>query len=67
MSTDEEEIAEEYRSSLKDLVLNSKPLITMLTMLAEENITHAGVIVKAIEEHIKEVRIGWLHDYIYHT
>lgn len=66
MNTDEEEIAEEYRSSLKDLVLNSKPLITMLTMLAEENITHAGVIVKAIEEHIKEVRTGRLYD-IYHT
>ncbi|KAK3872375.1 hypothetical protein Pcinc_022590 [Petrolisthes cinctipes] len=55
MNTDEDEIAGEYRSSLKDLILNSKPLITMLTMLAEENKTHAAVIVKVIEVHIKEV------------
>lgn len=55
MSADAEEVAEEYRSSLRDLVNNSKPLITMLTMLAEENRAHASVIVKVIEEHIQEV------------
>ncbi|XP_050689942.1 uncharacterized protein LOC126982137 isoform X2 [Eriocheir sinensis] len=52
---DVEEVAEEYRSSLRDLVNNSKPLITMLTMLAEENRAHAAVIVKVIEEHIHEI------------
>lgn len=54
-STENEEVAEEYRSSLKDLTVNSKPLITMLTMLADENRPHASVIVKVIEEHIHEV------------
>ena len=51
------EIEEEYKSSLSDLTVNSKPLITMLTMLAEEYKPHASVIVKSIEEHIKNVCI----------
>ncbi|KAK7083093.1 hypothetical protein SK128_015199 [Halocaridina rubra] len=46
------EVADEYSSSLSDLSMNSKPLITMLTMLAEENLAHASVIVKVIEKHI---------------
>ncbi|KAK8723487.1 hypothetical protein OTU49_011736 [Cherax quadricarinatus] len=54
-ASDSDEVAEEYRSSLKDLMINSKPLITMLTMLADENRPHAAVIVKVIEEHIQEV------------
>lgn len=62
---DVEEVAEEYRSSLRDLVNNSKPHITMLTMLAEENRAHAAVIVKVIEEHIHEVTIS--SDFIYST
>ncbi|KAL5287081.1 hypothetical protein ACFFRR_008182 [Megaselia abdita] len=48
-------IAEEYQSSLQDLNLNSKPLINMLTILAEENINHANVIVDVVEEHILKV------------
>ena len=51
----EERVAEEYLSSLKDLNCNSKPLINMLTMLAEENIEYAGTIVKVVEEHIAKV------------
>ncbi|CAO1421893.1 unnamed protein product [Diamesa hyperborea] len=51
-STKEQEIEEEYLSSLTDLNVNSKPLINMLTMLAEENIEHAPVIVKAVEKHL---------------
>ena len=71
MSVDAGEVAEEYRSSLRDLVNNSKPLITMLTMLAEENHAHASVIVKVIEEHIHEVRFmyffnSFIHWFIYH-
>lgn len=50
------EVAEEYRSSLADLTMNSKPMITMLTMLAEENRSHAAVIVGVIEKHIQQVR-----------
>lgn len=48
-------IAEEYQSSLQDLNLNSKPLINMLTILAEENINHASVIVDVVEDHILKV------------
>ncbi|KAM3958336.1 uncharacterized protein ACR2FA_007662 [Aphomia sociella] len=49
------EIAEEYASSLADLTVNSKPLINMLTILAEENIEHAGVIVETVEKHLEKV------------
>jgi len=50
-----EEVAEEYLSSLMDLTVNSKPLINMLTMLAEENKVYAEAIVQAIESHIQKV------------
>ncbi|XP_059622586.1 uncharacterized protein LOC132265822 [Phlebotomus argentipes] len=49
------EIGEEYLSSLADLNVNSKPLINMLTIIAEENIEHAEVIVKAVEQHLAKV------------
>ncbi|XP_049878564.1 pre-mRNA cleavage complex 2 protein Pcf11 isoform X2 [Pectinophora gossypiella] len=51
----EKEIAEEYASSLADLTVNSKPLINMLTILAEENVEHAGVIVETVEKHLEKV------------
>ncbi|XP_055840364.1 uncharacterized protein LOC129907897 isoform X2 [Episyrphus balteatus] len=51
----EQKVAEEYLSSLADLNMNSKPLINMLTILAEENIEYAAVIVKVVEQHIAKV------------
>lgn len=51
----EKDIEEEYLSSLMDLNVNSKPLINMLTMLAEDNIEYAHVIVKAVEKHLAKV------------
>lgn len=54
----EEEIAEEYASSLSDLSFNSKPLINMLTMLAEEYMAHAPVIVRTVERHLTKVCIN---------
>lgn len=51
------EIAESYLSSLVDLTNNSKPLINMLTMLAEENIAHGQTIINAIEQRIAKVSI----------
>lgn len=49
------EIADAYLSSLIDLTINSKPLINMLTMLAEENIEHGQAIVDAVQQHIAKV------------
>ncbi|XP_055310465.1 uncharacterized protein LOC129573660 isoform X2 [Sitodiplosis mosellana] len=49
------EIADSYLSSLVDLTNNSKPLINMLTMLAEENIEHGQTIVDAVEQRIAKV------------
>lgn len=51
------EIKDEYSSSLGDLTINSKPLINMLTMLADDNIDNANVIVQAVEEHLEKVII----------
>ncbi|KAJ8297737.1 hypothetical protein KUTeg_024268 [Tegillarca granosa] len=51
----EDEVIEEYRSSLKDLTQNSKPLINMLTMLAEDNEHFAPQIVQVIETHLNQV------------
>ena len=59
-----DEAVEDFKSSLADLTFNSKPLINMLTMLAEENAQHAEQIVKVIEEHIRQVkksRFWFLH------
>ncbi|XP_036146540.1 uncharacterized protein LOC105828169 isoform X2 [Monomorium pharaonis] len=55
-STKSKEVADEYISSLSDLTINSKPLINMLTMLAEDNIEHAPAIVQAVENHLLKVR-----------
>ena len=50
-----EEAVEEYKSSLSDLTFNSKPLINMLTMLAEDNAQYAKKIVQVIEAHLQKV------------
>lgn len=48
-------IREEYLSSLADLDQNSKPMIDMLTMLADDHRQHAPIIVDAIKERITQV------------
>lgn len=55
MDAGEEGICEEYASSLEDLTFNSKPLINVLTMLAEENSQYAANITKLIEKRICQV------------
>ena len=45
----------EYQSSLNDLDFNSKPMINVLTMLAEENESFAEGIVKIIRDRILQV------------
>lgn len=48
-------VAEEYSSSLADLTVNSKPLINMLTMLAEDYREHSPTIVRTVEAHLQKV------------
>lgn len=48
-------VLEEYRSSLAELTFNSKPLINMLTVLAEENFGHSADIVRIIENQLYQV------------
>uniref|UniRef100_A0A182JNF3 CID domain-containing protein n=1 Tax=Anopheles christyi TaxID=43041 RepID=A0A182JNF3_9DIPT len=50
------QIEKEYLSSLADLNVNSKPLINMLTILAEENLEYAQIIVHAVEKHLAKVK-----------
>lgn len=57
---DTSEIEIEYLSSLSDLTVNNGPLINMLTILAEENVEYAQVIVNVIEKHITKVTIIFL-------
>ena len=49
------EILDEYKSSLEDLKFNSKPLINMLTMLADENLKYSSEIAAIIEDHLGKV------------
>lgn len=48
---------ESYRAALADLTFNSKPLINMLTMLAEESEQMAPQIVQVIDDQIEKVFI----------
>ncbi|OQV20494.1 hypothetical protein BV898_05539 [Hypsibius exemplaris] len=57
MDADVQEGLESYRDSLKDLnnLRNNKPLINMLTMLAEESQGHGSLLVDVIEDHIRQI------------
>ena len=57
MDSGEDSIREDYESSLEDLTFNSKPLINVLTMLAEENSQFGSSITKLIANRINQVRV----------
>ena len=50
-----DEVAEDYKTSLEDLVINSRYEISNLTVIAKENTEHAMAISRVLENHIKSV------------
>ncbi|XP_077983868.1 pre-mRNA cleavage complex 2 protein Pcf11-like isoform X2 [Glandiceps talaboti] len=53
---EEQSFCEEFESSLSDLTFNSKPLINMLTMLAEEHAPFATHVVRLIEARLNKAK-----------
>ncbi|EXJ61108.1 hypothetical protein A1O7_05261 [Cladophialophora yegresii CBS 114405] len=47
-----DEVAEDYKGSLEDLVSNDKYQISNLTLIAKENIEHAEAISRVLQNHI---------------
>jgi len=58
----EQDIINEFTSSLCDLVVNSRPMIQMLTMLADDHSALAPAIVAAIEKRLLQVK-NWTEHY----
>jgi hypothetical protein len=54
---DPEALRHEYKRILVDLTFNSKPIITNLTILAQENKQGASMIVREIEQQIRTVSV----------
>ena len=52
-----DDVGEDFGESLKDLQVNNRLEISNLTIIAKENTEHAQAISKALENHIKTVRL----------
>ena len=50
------EVAEKYRETLSTLTFNNKIVINTLTEIAKEEVKHAEVVTKVIEERIRKVK-----------
>jgi len=50
-----DEVASSYALQLQDLKMNSKPVINVLTMMAEDYIRSAPIVVQTIEKHLARV------------
>lgn len=59
-----EDVEAKYRDQLAELRMNSKPVINLLTMMAEDYIKHAPIVVQVIENHLQRVsRIFFVYYY----
>jgi pre-mRNA cleavage complex 2 protein Pcf11 len=54
---DFEQLRRNYRSALSELTFNSKPIITNLTIMAQENQAAASIIVREIENQLRNVSL----------
>ena len=59
-----QDIYDKYRSSLQELTFNSKPIITKLTMMAENLAPFAPVVARAVADHWRVVTRTLSHQYI---
>jgi len=50
-----DEVADDYRNSLEDLITNDRYQISTLTLIAKENIEHAEAISRVLQNHIQRV------------
>ena len=50
------EVAEKYRETLSTLTFNNKIVINTLTEIAKEEVKHAAVVTKVIEDRIRKVK-----------
>lgn len=50
-----DEVAEDYKNSLEDLITNDRFQISNLTVIAKENTEHAMAISRVLENHIRTV------------
>lgn len=65
MSTEDlEAIGEDFYSSLNDLTFNSRPIISTLTIIAQENVQAAPYITRSVERRIEKVSIISIHSNI---
>ena len=50
-----DEVAEDYKGSLEDLVSNDRYQISNMTLIAKENIEHAEAISRVLQNHVNRV------------
>ena len=58
-----DEVADDYKNSLEDLVTNDRYQIGNLTVIAKENIEHGEAIARVLENHIQRVGTIFLESF----